>query len=221
MISELINIFGTKTKALEVLYLLEGLKPVVRHGFYENELPRIEEFCRENGLFIAKSPYKVVIVDVKEGRYSNKGIKVKTEDPRQGMLFIYISKDQEKAVLASRYEDKGSHKEVGLLLGYPLCCIDFFIKHKEEQSIAKNDYIEPILNNSQGNIFPFYTNIFKKQFDVTLLNHFPCSLKCESSIELAKKHLEIIKKYDPSLAEYFVNRLKCKINVEGREVEFF
>ena len=220
MLNDLINIFGTKTKALEILYLLEGLKPVVRHGFYEAELPKIEEFCRENSLSLEKSPYKVVIVDVNEGGYSNKGIKVKTEDKRQGMLFIYISKDEAKAVLAGRYEDEGNHKELGLLLGYPLCCTDFFVKHKDEQSIAKNDYIEPILKNSQGDIFPFYTNIFKKNFDITLLNHFPCSLKCENSIELAKKHLEIIRKHDSKLAEYFVNRLKCKINVDKGLIEF-
>ncbi len=126
MLNNLIQIFGTKTKALEILYLLEGLKPVVRQGFYETELAKIEEFCKENGLSLEKSPYKVVILDAADGQYSNKGIKVKTDDERQGMLFIYISKDQTKAELASKYESEGNDKELGLLLGYPLCCIDFF-----------------------------------------------------------------------------------------------
>jgi hypothetical protein len=220
MLNKLVNIFGTKTKALEILYLIKGIKPVVRHGFYEQELPRIEEFCKAYNLYIEKSPYKVVIVDAGDGEYSNKGIKVKTDDKRQGMLFIYISKDQAKAELASKYEQEGNHKELGLLLGYPLCCINFFVKHEPEQSRLKNDYIEPILNNSQGYVFPFYTNIFKRQFDVTLLNHFPCSLNCEAAIDLAQTHLDIIRKYDPATAEYFIERLKCKINVERGVIEF-
>ncbi|MBW2982511.1 DUF483 domain-containing protein [Candidatus Woesearchaeota archaeon] len=221
MINRLVDIFGNKTKALEVLYLLEGVKPVVRHGFYEHELPKIESFCEANNLVIEKSLYKVVIVDAEEGEYSNKGIKVKTDDPRQGMLFIYISKDKAKAELASRYESEGNHKELGLLLGYPLCCIDFFIKHKNEQSMANNDYVEPILSNSEGDMFQFYTNVFKKQFDVTLLNHFPCSLDCEGSIDLAQTHLDIIRKYDPPLAEYLIQRLKCKVNMEKGVIEFY
>jgi len=221
MLNDLINIFGNKTKALEILYLLEGIKPVARHGFYENELPAVEKFCRANRLYIEKSPYKVVIVDAGDGEYSNKGIKVKTDDPRQGMLFIYISKDQMKAELAAKYEAEGNDKELGLLLGYPLCCIEFFIRHKEKQSIGKNDYAEPILKNSQGYMFPFYTNIFKKQFDVTLLNHFPCSLECEGSIDLAQLHLDLIRKHDPSLAEHFIQRLKGKINVEKGVIEFY
>jgi hypothetical protein len=220
MLNNLINIFGTKTKALEIIYLLEGLKPVVRHGFYEHELEKVEEFCNENNLFLVKSPYKVVITDVSEGNYSNKGIKVPINDERQGMLFIYISKDEEKAMLANIHETENNHRELGILLGYPLCCIDFFIKHEPEQSREKNDYIKPILENTEGYEFPFQNNIFIKDFDITLLNHFPCSLNCQNSLELAKTHLNIIRKYDSNLAAYFINRLKRKIDIDNRILEF-
>ncbi|MBW2966020.1 DUF483 domain-containing protein [Candidatus Woesearchaeota archaeon] len=219
MLNNLIQIFGTKTKALEIIYLLEGLKPVVRHGFYEHELHQVEEFCKTNNLSIIKSPYKVVIVDVAKS-YSNKGIKVNIDDPRQGMLFVYISKDEEKAMLSNIHETENNHRELGILLGYPQCCIDFFIKHEPEQSKEKNDYIKPILNNSEGYEFPFQNNIFIKDFDITLLNHFPCSLNCQNSLELAKIHLNIIRKYDASLATYFIERLKRKIDIDNRILEF-
>jgi len=220
MLNNLINIFGTKTKALEIIYLLEGLKPVVRHGFYKDELQKVEEFCKENNLFIVKSPYKVIIVDVKEGNYSNKGIKVPIDDEREGMVFIYISKDEEKAMLANIHETENNYKELGILLGYPPCCIDFFIKHQPEQSKDKNDYTDPVLENSEGYEFPFQNNIFLRDFDITLLNHFPCSLNCQNSLELAKSHLNILRKYDAILATYFIERLKRKIDIEGRILEF-
>ena len=220
MLSNLIKIFGTKTKALEILYLLEGIKPVVRQGFYANEFLKIYRFCQENGLALVRSPYKVVIVDAAEGSYSNKGIKVPLNDKREGMLFVYISKDEGKAILANAHETEGNHKELGMLLGYPQCCIDFYTKHETEESKANNDYVNPILNNSEGYEFPFYNNIFIRDFDITLLNHFPCSLKCQDSLELAKRHLNIIQKYDISLANHFIERLRNKIDVDDRVLEF-
>ena len=220
MLNNLTNIFETKTKALEILYLLEGIKPVVRHGFYSNEILRIYRFCSENGLFLVKSPYKVVIIDAKEGSYSNKGIKVHPDDEREGMLFVYISKDERKAILANAHETEGNHRELGTLLGYPQCCIDFFTQHEPEERKANNDYVKPILNNSEGFEFPFQNNIFIRDFDITLLNHFPCSLNCQNSLELAKKHLDVLRKYDISLANQFIGRLRNKIDVDDRVLEF-
>jgi len=220
MLNNLINIFGTKTKALEIIYLLEDLKPVVRQGFYPNELPKIYQFCQEKGLFLIRSPYKVVLVDVEDGSYSNKGIKVPLNDPRDGMLFAYISKDEKKALLANAHETENNHKELGILLGYPQCCIDFYTKHEPEESKINNNFTKPILDNSKGFEFPFQNNIFIRDFDITLLNHFPCSLNCQNSLELAKKHLLILQKYDISLANHFVERLKNKIDVDNRVLEF-
>jgi hypothetical protein len=220
MLNNLTNIFDTKTKALEILYLLEGIKPVVRHGFYPNEVLKIYRFCSENGLFLVKSPYKVVLVDAEDGSYSNKGLKVHLNDERDGMLFVYISKDERKALLANAHETENNHRELGILLGYPECCIDFFTKHEPEESKANNDYAKPILENSEGFEFPFQNNIFIRDFDVTLLNHFPCSLNCQNSLELAKKHLDVLRKYDISLASHFIERLKNKIDVDNRILEF-
>jgi hypothetical protein len=220
MLNNLTNIFGTKTKALEMLYLLEGIKPVVRQGFYEHELPKVERFCREKGLSLVKSPYKVVILDAEEGNYSNKGIKVPLNDERAGMVFVYISQDQGKTILANAHETENNHRELGILLGYPLCCIDFFIQHESEESKVNNDYVNPILDNSEGFEFSFYNNIFIRNFDITLLNHFPCSLNCQKSVELAKKHLDVLRKYDISLANQFIERLRNKIDVDDRILEF-
>ena len=52
MISELQHIFGSRTKALEMLYLLEGLKPMVRQGVYPKELPAVERVFSHKGPFL-------------------------------------------------------------------------------------------------------------------------------------------------------------------------
>ena len=41
-----------------------------------------------------------------------------------------------------------------------------------------------------------------------MLNHFPCNFKCEASIELAKKHLEVVRKCDEQAAEIIEGMLK-------------
>lgn len=219
MIQRLTKIFGSRSKALEILYLLEDIKPVVRQGFYEEELPEVKEFCKKNRLAIEFSPYKIILLD-KDKKYSNKGLKVGTDDERRGMYFAYISKDPEKAALANLFETKRAHRDLGIILGYPICCIDFFIKHEPKRSKLDNNYTTSTLENSEGNKFPFHTNICQRKMDITLLSHFPCSFNCKRSVDLAKKHLSTIGKYDNKLAGKFVSRLKSKISIGNNYVVF-
>ncbi len=190
MIPNLIQIFGTKTKALEILYLLEDIKPSVRQGFYSSELFAVQKFCKENNLFLEISPYKIVILDAENGEYSNKGIKADISDPRDGMLFVYISKEKEKAEQAKRLEIHNSYKILGEVLGYPKCCVNFFMRNQSKQSKLDNDYVLPALKNSKGNNFPFYNNVIKRDHDIILLSHFPCSFNCEESIKIGKQNVD-------------------------------
>lgn len=219
MIKRLSNIFGSLTKALEIVYLLSDIKPVARQGFYEHEIPRIKRFCEANKLFVTLSPYKVVLMDKEKG-YSNKGIKVLLNDEREGMIFAYISKDEEKAVLANCYEMKNNHAQLGYLLGYPKCCVEFFTKQEPVRSKHDNDYVVPMLESSEGKNFPFYNNVLLRDKDITLLNHFPCSFNCKESAELGKKHLAEIRKNNMQLADVFVNKLKGYQRLYRRIIKF-
>ena len=96
MLQQLEKTFGSQTKAQEILLLLEGEKEVVRQGFYPEELPEVEKFCRENELFLIKSKFKIIL---EEEGYSNKGTRVE-ETHSQGMYFIYISKSEKKSAYA-------------------------------------------------------------------------------------------------------------------------
>lgn len=220
MLNRLMPIFGSRTKALEILYLLHGIKPVVRHGFYETELTKVKLFCEANDLAIEKSPYKVVLADPHK-RFSNKGFKVKIEDPRRGMFFTYISKDPQKAAMAEAFEFKNDHRGLGLLLGYPDCCVSFYVNQEPKQSKLDNDYVTSTLENSKGVRYPYFNNICRRHTDTTLLNHFPCSFNCKKSIEIAKRHLRLIAELDPNLAMRYAKELKCKVNVGKRFVEFY
>ena len=202
MIPQLSSVFGSKTKAQEVLFLLQVLKEVVRQGFYEPELPAVEMFCRNKKLFAVKSRFKVLLADkveetLADGHYSNKGVRISEQDPRPGMYFVYISKDERKAWLASYYERIRNDQELGLLLGYPSCCVDFFCQHFNAQK-----------TNLQAAPANLWTNLTKRDQDAVLLSHFPCTSDCKESIIIAMKNLNFLATVEPQRARELAALLK-------------
>ncbi|HLC91314.1 MAG TPA: DUF483 domain-containing protein [Candidatus Nanoarchaeia archaeon] len=187
-VGELLPIFGSKTKVQEILCLLYDAKDVVRQGFYSSELQKVKEFCSANKLFIVESPFKVVLAD--GNRFSNKGIRLDLDNPRLGMVFVYISKDEIKAHEGLLYETLHDDQRLGLLLGYPSCCVEYFISHFS----AANPNPQIVSSN------PF-TNISQREQDCVLISHFPCSADCQESIALGKKYLEILKNVDQDRAK--------------------
>lgn len=196
MISSLQKIFGSKTKAQEIIFLLHDAKEVVRQGFYPAELPEIEKFCRKGSIFLVKSAFKVLL----EGpAFTNKGTRVSLDHPN-GMYFVYFSKDERKAHLAAFYEQMGNDQELGLLLGYPTCCVDFFCKN-----------FSNTLTNLE--LFPSnpYTNLSQRKNDAVLVSYFPCASGCERSIALAKRYLGVLEEVDEKRAKELIRELKVMI----------
>tara|TARA_Y100000310_G_scaffold322716_1_gene382082 strand:- start:4456 stop:5040 length:585 start_codon:yes stop_codon:yes gene_type:complete len=193
MIKKLSYQVGSRTKALELMYLLRNIKKVVRQGYYADELHRVQQFCKQEDLHLVKSKFKVLLGG--DQFYSNKGLRVQ-EDHKDGMHFVYISKDEKSALMTSFFELVNNHVELGKLLGYPECCIRFFVN-----TFSKKNPNPEIQSNN-----PF-TNISLRQEDMVLINHFPCSENCEQSVEIGKNNLEAIGKYDKKLAEEYFTKL--------------
>ncbi len=196
-IKELSLIFGSQTKAQEMVLLLHGAKKVVRQGFYAEELPKVEKFCAENKIVLAKSKFKVLMAD--EQAYSNKGFRIPETDQRRGMHFLYFSQDEQKAWLASYYELINNDADLGLLLGYPRCCIEFFGKRFTEDTTN--------LQRRPTNVF---TNITQRHRDAVILSHFPCRSDCTESIALARKYLDVLINVDNHRVEELLGMLKVK-----------
>ncbi len=197
MSQELTQIFGSNTKAQEIILLLNEAKEVVRQGFYDSELYKVEKFCKDNHIYVVKSKFKVLFADDYSGNYSNKGLRIPEDDSRQGMYFIYLSKDEQKAWLAAYYELMGNDSELGSILGYPKCCVNYFLNHFSDS----NPNPEQIGNNP-------YTNISKRNKDLVLISHFPCIPECKESTELARNNLMVLKGNWPDRAAKLISELK-------------
>jgi hypothetical protein len=215
----LISIFGTKIKSLEILQLLNNSKDVVRQGFFEEELEKVSKFCKQNNLVLIKSKFKVLPSDFNK-TFSNKGMKVKSDDPRFGFIFVYISKDELLAQKCAYFEIMNDHFNMGLTLNYPKCCSYFFARNFDVRSKLDNDYEIPVLQNSEKKEYPYFTNIFVREKDYCLINHFPCKLDCEKSIEIGKRNLNILKNNNQKLADEFKQNLTVKLSKHGRVVDF-
>ena len=194
---ELVKIFGSCTKAQEMIFLLKDVKEVIRQGFYDTELDKIKRFCAEKDIHVVKSRFKILFADDEHGNYSNKGMRLPENDSRPGMHFIYFSKDEQKAWLAAYYELVGNESELGLLLGYPKCCVEYFLNNFS----AKNPNPELIGSNP-------YTNISKRDKDLVLISHFPCNPECEESVQIARGNLMVLKQNWPDRAAELISELK-------------
>ncbi|MBS3100620.1 hypothetical protein J4204_00630 [Candidatus Woesearchaeota archaeon] len=200
MIQQLQQIFRSVTKSLEVLYVIEGVKPCARILAFEDEIGKVTDFLSENGIFAAVSGFKVAKQSAQSGFYSDKSIKIPKDSAEKGYFFVYLSKNRETAEKARLAEEKNNHAELGLLLGYPKCCCGFFEKNFNEKN---TDLTLKTLENSNGYEFPFHNNIAARHFDVSLLSHFPHNFQCEPSMEIAKNNLRVIKNYSEQIAAMF------------------
>ncbi|NQV90876.1 DUF483 domain-containing protein [Candidatus Woesearchaeota archaeon] len=197
MIKKLSLIFGSKTKAQEILFLQDGAKKVVRQGFYDHELPQVESYCKKHHLYLVKSRFKVILAD--DSSYSNKGIRIPETDKRPGMFFVYISKDEEKSWLAAYHEMMNNSGELGKVLGYPKCCVEYFTKHFSD-----------IYTDLQKQPTNPWTNLSKRDKDSVLISHFPCDTDCHESMKIARMNLDIITAHDPKRAKEMMKELWSK-----------
>jgi hypothetical protein len=168
---------------LDLLYVLEGIKPCARVLFGR----------QDNGLSWAQSSLHIEPVpDSRLQAFSNQGIIAK-----DGLTPFYAAKDMALAEKARAAEETSNHKLLGLALGYPACCVDFFCRHMAEEPL--------LLHEGRGN---HLINYCLRYFGIALISHFPCSPDCAESIRMAKQRLLIIKERMPEYANK-LSALKC------------
>ena len=214
MIQELQQVFLSITKSLEVLYVIESAKPCARILVFEDEIQNVQNFLNKKNIFTSISDFKVIKQKTESEFYSDKSIKIPKDSAEKGYFFVYLSKNTKIAEKAKLIEEKNNHIELGLLLGYPKCCCEFFEKNFDDKN---TDLTLKILENSIGYEFEFYNNIAARHFDVSLLSHFPHSFECRPSIEIAKNNLKIIQKYSKQLATMFAGILQVVVVYTNNE----
>ena len=207
MIAEFQGAFRSMRSGLDVLYVLEGIKPCARLIVKKEEIPTIADFLQDKGLHHCLSDFKIRKEIEESTDFSNKAFLLPKE-AKEGEFLIYIAKDLDIAERAKQFEQTDDQNALGKILGYPNCCIDFYLKHLAKESKRQNDFILPALKNSDGYIFNSLLNHTVRHMDISLLSHFPCCFSCLPSLQQAEQHFAIIKKHDEEVARIHEGMLK-------------
>lgn len=132
-----------------------------------------------------------------------------TEDENE--FYIYVAYDSFFVSQCIRADKQHDHATLGVLFGYPNCCIDSFCKNVTTITPEDDDddiqYWMPAFEKS--NTFQMFSTAadkccgtYQKVMNphLNILAHFPCSLHCKDSINIAKwrapfKHIVDIKQH--------------------------
>lgn len=204
-LAELKQMYRSPIEALELLALIENIKPCIRFCCYPDETGKFMNFWKKYDLVFLEADFKVLIDD--EHRFVNKGIIVDRNDPRTGLRLFYVSKDRaivEQAKLAEMSKD---YLLFGNLLGYPRCCSEYYVA--EEPARGDQDFIVPLIKAAGDSVYPFANNILRRDDGLTLIFHFPCSLACSESEKIGLKIFNLIRRLDPVAADTIKKEL-CK-----------
>lgn len=184
----------------DLLGVIIGLKPAARCIIREREVNLFIDFCHKYDLKYVFSDY----------RYNMLRNEVIVKDMSSNILKMYVSKST-KICEKLRYYDEKDDKITGRLLGYPDCCINFYldlVKNKNHQEV---DFVQESLSNTSQKIDFKINNVRewcgKLQIDYSLIDYFPCSYNCRNAIKYAGKLFRYIEKIDKNQSDHIKKQL--------------
>ena len=199
-IDDIQKIFG-KYALPEYLAVKEGLKPLLRSFTGKDQYNLLKQMCRE-GLYLKRSHKEIIFKKTGQRPWSW----VTQSGSKDARFIVYISKDAsllEKAADLERKGDLKSLHQLGLLLGYPKCCVDFFDHISND--LKKTPTPLDTLKNTKQQLSFYVNNVYlESNFEQRprLLSHIPCSYNCRYSIDYSRSLLKILyDKYPPYAKE--------------------
>lgn len=110
---------------------------------------------------------------------------------------------------------------VGELLGYPICCQDFFERVWVEEKGVDTTWEMAVNTTSAVEIerglkipavvSPCQCNIMLRWLGVRLVPHLPCSFECLETVEAADEFASLIDKIDPQVLDWIYEMLEWPI----------
>jgi|688.fasta_scaffold230545_2 hypothetical protein len=108
------------------------------------------------------------------------------------LIPIYISLNDDYANLLREADESRDDIKFGTMLDYPACCIKKVAEAGNVPSIIESFHY--LQENMKYNVWTWPVAMIG---DASLLVHYPCSTKCSESMDIAKKHFQLIYKYAP------------------------
>lgn len=177
-------------------------------------------FCDSCGLLLTTAPFIYNVSCNSSAVYSNRIIDFNpSRIGKDTSTIIYISRDIDHLITAWIAEILGDDHALGLLLGYPECCVEhYLLKHKDAALLAGGDInIYDLLfsdTREKYSEFPIWTNNITRYFSQNNpVAHFPCSYKCKKTIESTKSLVSLLETNGYDTTEHFRKMLNTFVIV--------
>jgi hypothetical protein len=194
----------SRSGRFELFWVLAGTKKVCCIPIREANIPSLIEWCGQRALTALDSGYRYTpLFEPAKGNYSNVARFGELRDGGvvYGELFISLNPEYAQIARASRFNDR----PLGYVMGYPSCCIEFYIDWFDRQFNCGNDYVIPSASGLEN--YSYLNNTLLRYFDVSFTSHFPCSPQCAATAVLAENNLKSLREHSPELAEAMVRHL--------------
>jgi hypothetical protein len=197
----------------ELILVYNKSKPCCRIIIGDSILKQFNDFCKKYSLYIERSNFKIIGQrDIGKGGWQNKIKKKVSVNSKKGYFFYYVSYNKKNAKRAKTAEKSKKEKKFGKLLGFPVCCQNFFAKYYKKANSKQCDFVLYVLKETKENPpYDFWNNYIAQYFGYSLLSHFPCSFNCKESERLAKLYYKKLKENNKKFAEGFKKAQKSAI----------
>lgn len=198
-----IHQFG-KVNMASLLYVKHGLKKNARFSIEKSQIKLVLEIATHLGLKCVVG-YNDILKKKSELGYSEWCEYVPRHVDTNACVFIYVGRNQRTLEELRYYDEENNDCKVGLLLGYPICCI----KHYKKFILKNTDHY---FNRRLSEIsYSYLSNYFSFCLDATFFDHIPCSLDCSSTMCIAKENEVILKHEYDTIWNYFSNLTQTSV----------
>lgn len=104
---------------------------------------------------------------------------------------------------------------LGAALGYPECCVKFFMKHNQWSS--QNQFAE---TRKASKTLSWKANCFAKHSRWMIIYHMPCAFDCPATLEYSSLLLKELWAFDPAYGEAIESYLKQTLVVSNERLAF-
>jgi ppGpp synthetase/RelA/SpoT-type nucleotidyltranferase len=124
------------------------------------------------------------------------------EDEENAKRSVYFHPDLKICEIAKQYDADENALYFGLLLNYPKCCIEAYLKWQNGKEPVDPITIFTDLLPFNGQLNTYNSpNPFSRYFGAGLSSHFPCSISCDGTTRIAQNSLSNLHANFPKIAE--------------------
>lgn len=131
------------------------------------------------------------------------------------MICFYISKKLNLSAKCKQMDETQNDTKFGNILGYPKCCVKYVERNKRPPTISESYNLYLHKNKYNPLLWPCSMVV-----DANLISHFPCNINCKSSINLAMKRWNLIKKYSRlKTRKHYINNLSKYFFLKNNKIK--